>query len=84
MKNENVISKDYLIDVYEMMVEYMGYSYRVIFGHCMNGGFFCIPNWGVSGELADFKDIFWNTESITRSLKKKKVAKIIALAIAEF
>lgn len=31
-----------------------------------------------------FNDIFWNTESIYKSLKKKKVAKVIAQAIADY
>ena len=50
----------------------------------MNGGFFSIPNWNVGGELATFDDVFWNAESIGRTLKSKKTAKVIAMAIAEF
>ena len=34
--------------------------------------------------LSNFNDVFWNTESIYRSLKKKKVAKVIAQAIADY
>lgn len=65
-------------------IDYEGYSYCVIFGKYINGGFFSIPNWNTGGELATFDNVFWNTESITRALKKKKVAKQIALAIAEY
>ena len=39
---------------------------------------------GVGGELGQFSDTFWNTESLSRVLKSKKVAKVIAMAIAEF
>lgn len=56
----------------------------MIFGKYINGGFFSIPNWNTGGELATFDNVLWNTESITRALKKKKVAKQIALAIAKY
>lgn len=65
-------------------IDYEGYSYHVIYGRYINGGFFSIPNWNVGGELATFDNVLWNTESIARALKKKKVAKQIALAIAEY
>lgn len=45
---------------------------------------FSIPNWGVGGELGQFCDTFWNTESLSRVLKSKRVARAIAMAIAEF
>ena len=48
-------------------------SYSVIFGRYINGGFFSIPNWGVGGELGQFSDTFWNTESLSRALKNKRV-----------
>ena len=50
----------------------------------MNGGFFSIPNWNVGGDLGEFSDTFWNEESLSRVLKSKKSAKVIAMAIAEF
>ena len=71
-------------NVHHIDVDYNGNYYNVIFGKYVNGGFFSIPNWNCGGELATFDDIFWNTESIGRSLKNKKVAKVIAMAIAEF
>lgn len=67
-----------------MWIGYNGNSYSVIFGRYINGGFFSIPNWGVGGELGQFSDTFWNTESLSRALKNKRVAKAIAMAIAEF
>ena len=71
-------------NVHHITVEYNGNSYSVIFGRYINGGFFSIPNWGVGGELGQFSDTFWNTESLSRVLKSKKAAKAIAMAIAEF
>ena len=43
-----------------------------------------INNLGVGCELSSFTDIFWNTESLCRVLKGKRVEKTIAMAIAEF
>ena len=71
-------------NVHHIGVDYNGNYYSVIFGEYVNGGFFSIPNWNCGGELATCDDIFWNTESIGRNLKSKKVAKVIAMAIAEF
>ena len=69
---------------YPYGVDYNGNYYSVIFGRYINGGFFSIPNWNVGGELGEFSDTFWNTESLSRVLKSKKAAKVIAMAIAEF
>lgn len=75
---------DNINNVHHITVEYNGNSYSVIFGRYVNGGFFSIPNWDVGGELGQFDDVFWNTESLSRALKSKKAAKAIAMAIAEF
>ena len=72
------------ISIHHISVEYNGNSYSVIFGRYVNGGFFCIPNWGVGGDLGQFSDIFWNTESLSRVIKSKRAAKAIAMAITEF
>ena len=71
-------------NVHHIGVDYNGNYYSVIFGMYVNGGFFSIPNWNVSGELGEFSDTFWNEESLSRVLKSKKAAKAIAMAIAEF
>ena len=71
-------------NVHHIGIDYNGNYYSVIFGEYVNGGFFSIPNWNCGGELATFDDVFWNLESIGRTLKSKKAAKVIAMAIAEF
>lgn len=71
-------------DIHHIGINYDGNYYSVIFGKYINGGFFSIPNWNYGGELAGFTDIFWNTESIHKLLKKKKVARVIAQAIADY
>lgn len=75
---------DSINNVHHITVEYNGNSYSVIFGRYINGGFFSIPNWDVGGDLGQFCDTFWNTESLSRVLKSKRAAKAIAMAIAEF
>ena len=71
-------------NIHHIGIDCNGSYYSVIFGKYVNGGFFSIPNWNVGGELATFDDVFWNAESIGRTLKSKKTAKVIAMAIAEF
>ena len=71
-------------NVHHIGVDYNGNYYSVIFGKYVNGGFFSIPNWKCGGELATFDDVFWNVESIGRTLKSKRAAKAIAMAIAGF
>ena len=44
--------------------------FYLIFGQYSHGGnYLCIPNWDVGSELADYSDIFWNTERLSRRLK---------------
>lgn len=71
-------------NVHHIGISYDGEYYSVIFGKYVNGGFFSIPNWNCGGELASFGDVFWNTESIAKSLKKKKVSRDIAQAICDY
>ena len=74
---------NYIGDVHHIRIDYNEYSFGVIFGRYVNGGFFSIPDWNVGGELAAFNDVFWNAERIGKVLKNKKAAKQIALAITE-
>ena len=71
-------------DVHHITVDYDGYSYTVIFGKYINGGFFSIPNFNAGGDLAGFSDVFWNEDSIYASLKNASAARAIAKAIKEY
>lgn len=82
MSHIEILSKTVIEEVKNIQVNWDGNYYNVIYGKYENGGFFSIPNWNSGGELATFDDIFWNTESISKSLKSKKAAKVIAQAIA--
>lgn len=68
----------------EISVNYNGMNYLIVFGEHVNGGYFAIINHGVCGELATFKDIFWNTESISKAVKDYETGKVLALAIAAY
>lgn len=71
--------------VCHISVEWNGNSYSVIFGRYINGGFCCIPNWGIGCELGTFDDVFWNVESLERAFDGDgEVAKVIANAICEY
>lgn len=74
----------YIRNVHHIGIDYNGNYYSVIFGEYINGGFFSIPNHNCGGELAQFSDVFWNTEAIYRSIKNKKVATKIAQVIADY
>ena len=78
------IGDDNVSTTHHIGINYNGNYYSVIFGRYVNGGFFSIPNWNCGGELATFNDVFWNTESISKAIKSKRVGKVIAMAIAEF
>ncbi|MCM1090575.1 MAG: hypothetical protein NC092_04530 [Butyrivibrio sp.] len=71
-------------DTHHIGVNHDGNCYSVIFGRYENGGFCSIPNWGVGCELASFDDVFWNMESLNKTLKKKSAAEAIANAIADY
>ena len=71
-------------DVHHITVDYDGYSYTVIFGEYINGGFFSIPNFNAGGELGDFGDVAWNEDSIYTALKDGSAARVIAEAIKEY
>ncbi len=80
---EGIFTKS-ISNVHHIGLSIKGYYYSVIFGENINGGFFVIPNWNCGGELADLTDVFWNTESINKSLRSKKVSKEIAHAICDY
>lgn len=64
----------------EMEVTGRGSRFYIIFGKYQNGGYLCIPEWHVGCELADFKDLFWNTERLEKQIGKAD-AITVAMAI---
>lgn len=76
------IFDDSISNVHHVGMEFNGNYYSVIFGRSINGGFCCIPNHGVGCDLAAFSDIFWNTETIGRTLNSEAAGRAIAEMIA--
>lgn len=52
---------------YEMQIQSRS-SILVIFGKTTRGYFACIPDWKAGCDLADFKDLFWNTEMLSHTI----------------
>lgn len=50
----------------------------------MNGGFCCLPGLGVSCELSDFSDVFWNSESLSKVINDEALANTIVTAIKAY
>lgn len=71
-------------EINEISLDIDGLSYLVIFGSHANGGFCAIPQMGMSCELSAynrFEDIGHNAGSLSRVIKSKAKARIIAQAI---
>lgn len=70
--------------VKEISVAIDGFSYLVIFGRHINGGFCALPREGISCELSahdNFGDIGYNATNIHSKIKNKVKAQAIAEAI---
>lgn len=75
-------------DVREFSIEFDGYSYLVIYGVHVNGGFCAIPGYGIACELSgnweDAGGIFYNAQRIGKALRNPDAGEAIARAIAEY
>jgi len=63
----------------EFELQSRGLYYHVIVGQHDYGHYVCVPNWDVGCELADYTDMFWNTERLSKQLK---IADAITIATA--
>ena len=66
----------------EFEVQSRGSYYHVIIGKHDYGHYVCVPNWNVGCELADYSDLFWNTERLSKQLRTAD-AITVATAIRE-
>lgn len=66
----------------EFEVQSRGTYYHVIIGKHDYGHYVCVPNWDVGCELADYSDLFWNTERLSKQLRTVD-AITVATAIRE-
>lgn len=69
---------------HEVAIDFNGSNYLMIFGRYTNGGYFVITNHGVCGELSGSSDdVFYNEESISRTLNSESAGKALALVIKD-
>lgn len=75
-------------DVREFTLHFDGYSYLVIYGVHVNGGFCAIPGYGIACELfgnwEEEGGIFYNEQRIGKALRNPDAGEAIARAIAEY
>ena len=69
--------------IFEANINVCGSCYLVIFGRHINGYFCAIPNFGLSCEMAEPSDTFYNTESLIGVGVWEKAAQELAKAIRE-
>lgn len=74
----------YGVTANEISVDFNGNNFLIIFGRHINGGYFAIVNWGVSGELGQPTDVYYNSHSIGHALDNYDAGKALAEIIAEF
>ncbi len=63
---------------FETEVNYRGQSYTVIYGEHVNGGWCCVPNWGVGCEMGSTDDKQFNAAALERAGLNPGAAKAIA------
>lgn len=65
--------------LFEHDIQFNGYSYLVIYGKHINGGFIAIPNWNICAEAGD--SVLYNTEKLIDSGLDQNTAQTIATHI---
>ena len=67
-----------MMEQFETMISCEGFRYHLIYGKHSYGYYLVIPEWYIGCEMSDYKDTFWNTESLTKTgLTEKTVQKIV-------
>lgn len=68
--------------IFEDSVSWNGYSFLVIYGKHVNGGFIAIPNWKICCEASSFQDdSFYNKEQLIQAGMKEDMAEAVAVYI---
>lgn len=79
---ENIVKFEAEV-IFEANVNACGYCYLVIYGRHINGYFCAIPNFGISCEMAEPSDTFYNTERLIGVGVGARAARELAKAIKE-
>ncbi len=69
--------------LFEVQFDTCGSNYLLIYGKHINGYYCCIPNFGVSCEMAEPTDTFYNYERLCGAGIDKQAAKDIARIIKQ-
>ena len=69
--------------IFEHEIDINGYSYLIIFGRHINGGFISIPNWRIGTKMASDGAIIYNTEQLEHCGLDPATALTIARYISE-
>lgn len=65
-------------DQYELEITGRGSRFYVIVGKSFHGNYICIPDWDVGSYLASWRDVFWNSEKLS-----KYMSPVDAVTLAE-
>ena len=52
---------------YETVISCEGCRYHLIYGKHCYGYYLVIPEWYIGCEMSDYKDTFWNAESLRKT-----------------
>ena len=69
--------------IFEANIEANGSCFLTIYGEHANGYFCAIPNWGISCELSDSTDTFYNEERLESVGLQHKTAYALAQSIKQ-
>lgn len=69
--------------IFEHDLQFNGYSYLVIFGSHINGGFINIPNWNIGTKASKEGSIIYNAEQLTKAGLDEPTAWTIAQHISD-
>ena len=67
---------------YEAVVNSRGYCYHFIYGKYTHGYYISIPNWYIGCPMADYRDVFWNKNSLKEAGMSACDAETIARAVS--
>lgn len=79
---ENIVKFEASV-IFEATIDTCGSCYLVIYGRHINGYFCAIPNFGISCEMAEPSDTFYNTERLIGVGIGERSARELAKAIKE-
>ncbi|MCD7724258.1 MAG: hypothetical protein LUI12_01675 [Clostridiales bacterium] len=83
MKTPEIRREYPVADIREIIIDWNGFSYLVIYGRHINGWFIAIPNWEVCVEASEPTDVLYNTEKLAKFLNNANAGRELAEAIKE-